>query len=72
MLGLQFLLQAQGKYDEAEPLYRRALDVRERALGKNHLDVASSLNYLAVGIALISTLRVLHVCFANPSSGTCH
>jgi hypothetical protein len=28
------LLQAQGKYDEAEPLYRRAIEIRENVLGK--------------------------------------
>ena len=36
------LLQEQGKYAEAEPLYRRALAIREKALGPEHLDVATS------------------------------
>ena len=37
---------AQGKYAEAEPLYRRALAIFEKALGPEHLDVARSLeNY---------------------------
>jgi hypothetical protein len=27
-----------GKYDEAEPLYRRALDIGERVLGEHHPD----------------------------------
>ncbi len=39
--------QAQGKYAEAEPLYQRALEIREKALGKGHPDVAQSLNNLA-------------------------
>jgi tetratricopeptide (TPR) repeat protein len=33
--------------DLAEPLYRRALQIRERALGPNHPDVVRSLNNLA-------------------------
>lgn len=39
---------AQGNYDEAEPLFTRALAIREKALGPEHPDVASSLNNLAV------------------------
>ncbi len=41
------LLQAQGKYADAEPLYRRALAIREKQLGINHQDVAESLSNLA-------------------------
>ena len=37
----------QGRYAEAEPLYKRALAIREKALGPNHSFVASSLNRLA-------------------------
>ncbi len=36
-----------GKYDEAEPLYRRALAIREKALGPQHPDTATSINNLA-------------------------
>ena len=40
------LYHAQGKYAEAEPLYRRALAIREKALGPEHPDVAKTLeNY---------------------------
>lgn len=38
---------AQGKYGEAEELYKRSLDIRERVLGADHSDVAASLNNLA-------------------------
>ena len=38
----------QGRYAEAEPLYKRALAIREKALGPDHPDVATSLNNLAV------------------------
>ena len=38
----------QGRYAEAEPLYERALAVRETALGPEHSDVAQSLSGLAI------------------------
>jgi len=40
------LLQSQGKYAEAEPLYRRAIEIDEKTLGKD-LDVARDYNNLA-------------------------
>jgi tetratricopeptide (TPR) repeat protein len=36
-----------GRYTDTEPLYQRALAIRENALGAGHPDVASSLNNLA-------------------------
>jgi hypothetical protein len=36
-----------GKYNEAEPLYRRALNIFEKVLGEHHLSTAASLNNLA-------------------------
>ncbi len=45
-LGLVY--DAQGKYAEAEPLYKRSLAIREKALGPEHADVAMSLNNLAL------------------------
>ena len=44
---ITFFLANQGKYDDAEPLFRRALDTREETLGPRHPDVASSLHNLA-------------------------
>lgn len=38
---------AQGKYAEAEPLLKRSLAIREKVLGPEHPDVASSINSLA-------------------------
>jgi tetratricopeptide (TPR) repeat protein len=35
------------QYSEAEPLYRRALAIREKTMERNHLDIAMSLNNLA-------------------------
>ena len=41
-------LQTRGAYAEAEPLFKRALAIGEKALGPDHPDVATSLNNLAV------------------------
>ncbi len=44
--NLAALYDSQGKYAEAEPLYRRALAIREKALGPEHPSVATALeNY---------------------------
>jgi tetratricopeptide (TPR) repeat protein len=40
-------LYERGRYSDAEPLFRRALAIREKALGPEHPDVATSLNNLA-------------------------
>ncbi len=37
----------QGKYDQAEPLYRRALETTEKSLGVKHVQYASALRDLA-------------------------
>ena len=46
--NLAKLYDAQGKYAEAEPLHKRALQIREKALGPAHPNVATSLNNLAL------------------------
>jgi tetratricopeptide (TPR) repeat protein len=38
--NLAWLYQQQGKYAEAQPLYQRALAIREQQLGPDHPDVA--------------------------------
>ncbi len=45
--NLAVLYQIQGKYAQAEPLHKRSLAIREKALGPNHPSVATSLNNLA-------------------------
>jgi len=45
--NLAALYHTQGKYAEAEPLFRRSLAIWEMALGPEHPDVAQSLNNLA-------------------------
>ena len=42
------LLFAKGLYAEAEPLFKRALAIREKALGPEHPGVAESLTWLAM------------------------
>jgi tetratricopeptide (TPR) repeat protein/transcriptional regulator with XRE-family HTH domain len=43
-----FYLYQRGQYTEAEQLFQYALQMRERALGPDHPDVAASLNRLAL------------------------
>ena len=40
-------LRERARYEQAEPLYQRALTIREQALGADHPDTATSLNNLA-------------------------
>ncbi len=47
--NLAELYRAQGRYTDAEPLYKRSLAIWEMALGPEHPDVATSLeNYAAL------------------------
>lgn len=43
-----FVLGKRNKFKEAEPLCKRALEIREKCLGPNHPDVAKQLNNLAL------------------------
>ena len=45
--NLASVLQATGRYAEAEPLHRQALEIRRKALGEAHPDYATSLHNLA-------------------------
>jgi tetratricopeptide (TPR) repeat protein len=42
--NLAVLYKRQGKYEDAEPLYKRALRIREKALGPDHPDTATCRN----------------------------
>ena len=46
--NLAGLYKSQGRYEEAEPLFQRSLQIREQQLGAEHPDTASSLNNLAL------------------------
>lgn len=41
------MVQEQGRYEQAEPLLRRALALKEKQLGHEHLDIVETLNRLA-------------------------
>ncbi len=45
--NLAVLYKAQGRYAEAEPLYKRSLAIREKALGPEHRKLALAFNNLA-------------------------
>jgi hypothetical protein len=45
---LATVLQGTDRFDEAEPLYRRALTIAEHSLGPDHLLVAAVLRGLAL------------------------
>ena len=47
MITIMFFLSNQGKYDDAEPLYKLALAIRRETLGPRHPEVARILNNLA-------------------------
>jgi len=47
LYNLAILRRQQGRLAEAEQLYRRAMEIREREEGPNHPDVATTLNNLA-------------------------
>jgi tetratricopeptide (TPR) repeat protein len=47
--NLALLYKAQGKYEQAEPLYERALAIMERQLGPKHpLTLRAQRNYVAL------------------------
>ena len=47
--NLGLLYKTQGRYNEAEPFYKRSLAIREKALGPAHPNVAKGLeNYAAL------------------------
>ena len=57
--NLAVLYGKRGKYKEAEPLCKRALEIREKVLGKDHPDVAKQLNNLAL---LCQNQVCMHCC----------
>ena len=48
MDNMALALNYQGNYDEAEGMHRRALEGREKVLGKEHPDTLSSMNNMAL------------------------
>lgn len=54
----------QGKYDKAEPLYKQAVEIREKAFGANHPSVATALVNLAVLLSQQVT-AIFGLCFQS-------
>lgn len=48
MSNLAWLYSAQKQYALAEPFLKRALAIKERILGQDHRDIASTLSQLAL------------------------
>jgi tetratricopeptide (TPR) repeat protein len=46
--NLAFLYQSLGRYSEAEPLYKDAIEVSQRVLGKEHPQTLGSVTNLAL------------------------
>lgn len=59
----------QGKFEEAEPLYRRAMAITEATSGSDHPDYASDLGNLAVLLSKQVRAKVLF-CSRNRSEVT--
>ena len=55
--NLAALYRSQGRYEEAEPFYQQALEMRRELLGDRHPSVASSLNNLALLYSIARSLR---------------
>jgi hypothetical protein len=49
--NLASVLRNQGKYEEAEAMNRRALEMREKVLGKEHPDTLTSMSQLASALS---------------------
>jgi tetratricopeptide (TPR) repeat protein len=47
MNNFAFLLQSQGKYDKAKPIYQQTLLLIEKVLGKEHPSTLAIMNNLA-------------------------
>ena len=51
MATIASVRQAQGRLDEAEQLWRRVVDIRERSLAPNHIATTSALEHLGMSCA---------------------
>ena len=44
----EYFANTQGKHEKAEPLYKQAIEIRQRAFGDQHPSVATAMVNLAV------------------------
>ena len=68
--NLAVLYRDLGRYEAAEPLFKRALAIDEKALGPDHPDVAVSLNHLAGLYHAQAATRKLWITFAERRPST--
>ena len=57
-----------GKYDEVEPLYREAIRIGEKILGREHPDVAVWLNNLAGLLNAQVSRKIVQILAPLPST----
>ncbi len=65
--NLADLYGAQGKYEQAEPLYQRALAIREQVLGPEHPATAHTLKSLAELRSVISRDKLAQESLSEPA-----
>ncbi len=63
--GLAATLAGRGELGEAEPLYRRALEIKVGLLGRDHAEVALVLNNLGVLLREQGRTAEAESCFAR-------
>ena len=51
----------QGKYDEAEPLFRESLAIRKKVYGNEHPKVAAGLNNLASLLESQVSIKIIQI-----------
>lgn len=54
---LMYYTTLQGKFEKAEPLYKRAIEIREKSFGSDHPSVATA----CVNLAVLYSQQVLGV-----------
>ena len=59
---------SQGKYDEAEPLYRESLDIRRKVYGNDHPSVATGLNNLALLLQKQVSRKIVQILAQQPNA----
>jgi len=63
--NVAWLLKAQGDFAGAQPLYERALAIREKSLGPEHPETASALNDLAILLQDQGDLEETHLLYGR-------
>lgn len=63
--GLGNISRDQGKYEEAKPLYQRALSIREQQLGPEHPETAEIVHCLAQFWEMQGNLEEARICYSR-------